>query len=86
MAAPISNKVSAGTLTGAAVTAITWILTQYIPTWHSGIPATLAALLPGIVGAAGYFAGGYLARHYPAADEVLETALKVIEQQRKKPA
>jgi len=64
---PISNKVAAGTLTGGAVTVLTWALTTYIPAWHSGIPSTLAALLPGAVGALGYFAGGYMAKHYPAA-------------------
>ncbi len=64
---PISNKVAAGTLTGTAVTVLTWALTTYIPAWHSGIPSTLAALLPGLVGAVGYFAGGYMAKHYPAA-------------------
>jgi hypothetical protein len=78
VAAPISNKVASGTLTGAALTVLTWALTTYIPAWHHGLPATFAALLPGIVGAAGYYAGGYMAKHYPAAGEITQAALKLL--------
>lgn len=66
----ISGKVSNGSLSGIVVLTITWILTTYIPAFHSGIPPALAQLIPGLVGAAGYFGGGYLARHKATPDEI----------------
>lgn len=75
MARPVSAKVSVGALGGSAVSAITWILTTYIPAFHSGIPPTLQPVIPAILGVIGYFTTGYSAKHQATVEEI-ETAFQ----------
>lgn len=75
----ISAKVSNGTLVGIVSSLLTWALTYYIPAWHSGIPPALAHVIPAVVGAGGYFIGGYRSRHRATVEEVT-TALDDAEQ------
>ena len=78
---PVSAKVSGGTLSGAAVGILTAILTTEVPAWHSGLPTPIAALLPPLLGAAGFFVGGYLSKHAATASEVsraVEDAEKIV--------
>lgn len=72
---PPSPKVSVGSLSGLALTGATWLLTTFIPAWHHGIPTDIQPLIPGMLGLAGYFGGGYLAKHPATASEV-ETAIQ----------
>lgn len=73
--AAISGKVANGTIGGTAVTLITWALTFFIPAWQSAIPSGLQALLPGILGAVGFYISGYASKHQATTDEVI-AALK----------
>jgi len=68
--APVSDKVGNGTLVGSAAALVSWALTYFIPAWHSGIPAPLQALIPGVVAAAGYFIAGYRSTHSATVAEV----------------
>jgi hypothetical protein len=59
----IETKVAAGSAATVVVGLLTWALTTFIPSWHSGIPADL---LPFIPVAAGWLTGsvaGYFAPH-----------------------
>jgi len=76
---PVSGKVTVGTLSGLLLALVTWILTTFVPPWHSGIPTILAQLLPGLLGAVGYFAGGWLAKHRITSAE-LAAAVKDLEE------
>lgn len=68
--APVSPKVSNGTLSGLAVSVVTWILTTYIPAFHNGLPTQVRDLLPALVGVIGYFGAGYLSKHPATASEI----------------
>jgi hypothetical protein len=70
-----SPKVTVGSLSGLALTGITWLLTEYIPAWHSGVPAQIQPLIPAILGVIGYFGGGYATKH-PATLAEVEIAIK----------
>ena len=70
----ISNKVTTGTLSGLALLLITWALTTFIPAWHSALPAPVATVLPGVIAAAGYFSGGWTARHQATVSEIERAA------------
>lgn len=74
--APISGKVANGTIGGTAVALITWALTYFIPAWQSGIPGPLQALLPGVLGAAGFYITGFASRHQATTDEVIAAVRK----------
>jgi hypothetical protein len=71
---PVSQKVYGASGGATSLALVTWALTTYIPSWHSGIPPTLAPLLPGLIGVIGAFSGGYLSTHRVTAQE-LATAL-----------
>lgn len=69
-AAPLSGKVTVGSLSGAAVGMITAVLVSAIPAWHSGLPSWLIPIIPVAVTVAGHFIGGYLTRHRATIGEV----------------
>jgi hypothetical protein len=68
--APVSPKVANGTLSGLAVSVVTWILTTYIPTFHNGLPQNIRDLLPALVGVGGFYVGGYLSKHQATSTEI----------------
>lgn len=74
--APISGKVANGTIGGTAVALITWVLTYFIPAWQSGIPGPLQALLPGVLGAAGFYISGFASKHQATTDEIIAAVRK----------
>lgn len=63
MAAPIETKTAASSSTAILSGVTTWILVQYVPVFHSGLPAPLATFLPWMVSAVLSAAAGYLAPH-----------------------
>jgi hypothetical protein len=65
-----------GTTLGTAVGLITYLLTSVVPQWRSGLPEQLAAALPFIVAIAGYFGGGWLAKHRATASEVASALIE----------
>lgn len=67
---PISPKVSGGTLAGLPAAIMTWILTTYIPAFHSGIPPQIQPLVPALVGVIGFFWAGYSSKHKATAAEI----------------
>lgn len=58
---PIEKKVAAGTATGAAVGAATWLLTAYV--FRSGLPQPVADALPFILAWVGHTLAAWLAPH-----------------------
>lgn len=68
--APISNKVSNGTLGGGAAGIVSALLVYFIPAFHSGIPAPLAPIIPALIGAIGYFGSGFVSKHQATGDEI----------------
>lgn len=68
--APVSPKVANGSLSGLAVSVVTWVLTTYIPTFHNGLPTQLRDLVPALVGVVGFYAGGWLSKHPATAAEI----------------
>lgn len=65
-----SPKVTVGSLSGGALAGVTWLLTTFIPAWHSGIPTQLQPVIPAILGLIGYFGGGYATKHPATASEI----------------
>lgn len=74
--APVSGKVANGTLGGGAVTLLVWALTYFIPSWHSAIPGGLETLLPGALGALGFYITGFASKHQATTDEVIHAVQK----------
>ena len=78
----INPKLAASSLTATIVGMITWLLVSYVPTFHHGLPVDLANLLPGLVGIAVGFVGGYLKREESHPSELVarvEAAAATIE-------
>lgn len=65
--APVETKVAAAASSSTLTGIITWALVSFIPAWHNGLPAALAALLPYIVAVVSGAVSGYLAPHTPRA-------------------
>ena len=63
--APVETKVAAGTGASLITGVITWIMVMYVPVFHAGLPAALAAFLPWIVALVSSALAGYLAPHTP---------------------
>jgi hypothetical protein len=63
MSTGIETKVAASSGTSVITGIVTWILVTYIPVFHSGLPAPLAAFLPWIVSAVSGAIAGYAAPH-----------------------
>ena len=64
-AVPVETKVAAAASSSTVTGVITWILVSYIPAWHDGLPAALAAFLPLVVAVVSGAVSGYLAPHTP---------------------
>jgi Na+/proline symporter len=62
-AGPIETKVAASAASGMLAGVITWILTTYVPAFHSGLPPALASFLPYIITLVASTLSGYLAPH-----------------------
>jgi hypothetical protein len=65
--APIETKVIAGSSASAITGLITWALVTYVPAFHSGLPPSLAAVLPFAVATILGSISAYLAPHTPRA-------------------
>jgi hypothetical protein len=68
--APLSNKVSNGTVIGMASGVIAAALQYFIPAWHSGIPQIAQLLITAGIGATGYFGGGWMSKHQATVSEI----------------
>lgn len=68
---PLSAKVTNGTVGGVAVGLVTWALTWFVPAWQSAIPGPLQALIPTVLGAAGYYITGFSTKHQATTDEIV---------------
>lgn len=74
--APVSGKVSNGTLGGGAVGLLVAILTYFVPAWHSAIPNGLEPFIPVLTSAVGYYLTGFASKHQATTDEVIHAIQK----------
>lgn len=83
--APIERKVAIPSGVAIVVTLISWFLVTYVPVFKTGVPPTLAALLPGAVAWAIATVAAYYTKHTPREvqtdiAEVIKEALAAYEE------
>lgn len=76
--AQLSNKMTVGAGAATAVGTLVAVLFQAVPWLSHAVPAAEQPLIAALAAALAAAVGGYTARHYPAADEVLTEAVKVL--------
>ena len=61
--AAIEAKVKAGAAGGTLVGVVAWLLVAFVPAFHDGLPPSVAALLPVVLGVVASTVSGYMAPH-----------------------
>ncbi len=59
----VESKVKQGAAVGAATGVVVWALVSFVPTFHTGVPEPVVAVLPFALAWAGHTIAAYRAPH-----------------------
>jgi uncharacterized membrane-anchored protein len=75
---PVEKKVFNGGVTGIITGMIAWILVSFVPGFKSGLPPSLATMLPYIISAVGSVIAAYWTPHTPREQEIMAAAANLL--------